>query len=183
MKTLTFILILFTIVLTSCTKMDYTYQYITKAYDDLTDDTLPEVQLNINVIEQKEPDLFVLECSFKSDILVDVNAISIKINYDPDAITFTDSLFINEKLYINEYKNINLLGITLYNITETQVCYSFTTVQESIIKDEFIFRQMVKIHSPTFFRFSAKPDDVEVANYQAKAYPLQVQYVEFIKNE
>jgi len=170
------LLLLLPLILLGCSGMDYTYEYVTEQTADMQ-----PVSVNISVIEQQEPNVFILETRFKTETLTDINAISLKINYDADIVEFVDSVKINEKLYINEFDNPDLIGITLYNITETQICYSFATVQDTYVDNEFIFKQAIKIHGETEFLFSKVTGDVEFMAFDGSIYPLKITYVKFIK--
>jgi hypothetical protein len=158
-------------------KMDYKVTYITASYEPEVD--LPLIWVKMDVVEKLAPNIYIVETSFKCKEEVDINAISLVINYEPDAITFLDKKEINGKLWINEYDNIDSLGITLYNNTGKDIRYSFATLQETICKDEFIFRNIVEVHAPTEIEFSSKQGDLEFMAMSGKIYPLKYTYLKF----
>ena len=169
------------VLLTSC-GMDYEYFYIQEKMDNRNVETdLVELDVFMTISKTKTPNVYILETHVKAPQEVDLNAISLKINFNPDLVTFEDSVKINEKLYINEWLDPALIGGTFYNITQDQICYSFATIQQTKITEAFIFRQPIKVSGSCFLEFSKIPGDVEFESLDGYVYPLNVQYIIFVK--
>jgi hypothetical protein len=193
-------MMLFMVSCNSCkpnNEMDYSYKYITetnvdqaKAIDTPTNDSsglkssaveLPLLSTWMEVVDELGPNIYVIETKFSLPIESDINAISMVVVYDSNAVNFLEKVIINDKLYINEYESISDAGITLFNNTGKDLRYSFATLQEVKVTNEFVFRIVVEILQPTKLVFSDVPGELEFVNINAEIYPLEWTYIEFEK--
>ena len=176
-----FIILALTMLFSSCTKMDYSFEYI---YDSQNyETTWPGIYVYMTIEEQQAPNTYLWSVNFIADTVIDINSISLKVNYDRDAVTFSDSVYFGENLFYNNWIDTAMLGATFYNIDyeTSQVGYSFASIKETKIRKGFIFRQIIHLHSNTELTFSRIPDEFEFTDIDGNKYALEYRYIKFEK--
>lgn len=155
--------------MTGCKDMEYQTKYETLEINQNND--LPIVNINIEPIAEKAPNIYILECNYVVENISSINAVSCVIKYDPNDIKFIDEINVKGKYYKKEYNTLN--PNTFGEFYDEQFRYSYFTVYDNYLKEDYICRFIIEIINPTTIYFSGIPGEVEFANCELVLYPIK----------
>jgi hypothetical protein len=141
---------------------------------------MPMLNLSLEVVDKLAPNVYVVECLFKSEVPVGINAISIVVDYNPEEVSISKDVIINDHFYVEENNN-NDFPMSMFNNTGTQFRFGFFTLSENIVESAFIFRIIVTINNPTKLEYSSQPGYLEIVDIDSKKYPIEYQNIIFIE--